>query len=177
MYNRTKVAKICLVCGKAFVVPPTRKDTARYCSRECQYLHQMKHKIKFFNCAECSKEFSLSPSHASRNKKTFCSMICNGKFYGRLRDFSGDNNPSWKGGVTSKHILIRTSAKYAEWRWSIFKRDNYTCVLCGQRGGELNADHIKAFAKFPELIFELDNGRTLCIKCHRKTDNYGFKGI
>lgn len=36
----------------------------------------------------------------------------------------------------------------------------------------MNADHIMPFAYFPDLRFELSNGRTLCLKCHQKTDTY-----
>jgi hypothetical protein len=175
MYNRTKVTKTCLVCEKVFKVSPVRKNTAKYCSCKCQYSHQMKYKLNHVVCVECGKNFTLSPSHVKRNKEVFCSYSCKGKFYGRIKDISGSKNPSWKGGITPQHVLIRTSARYAQWRTSVFKRDNFTCIWCGQHGGHLEADHIKEFSRYPDLVFDINNGRTLCQKCHRKTDNYASK--
>jgi hypothetical protein len=47
--------------------------------------------------------------------------------------------------------------------------------VCGQIGGKLNVDHIKPFSLFPELRFDIKNGRTLCLLCHTKTDTFGPK--
>ena len=81
----------------------------------------------------------------------------------------------WKGGITQANQLIRQSLKYKIWRETVFKRDHFTCRSCGQIGGHLNADHIKPFALFPELRFAIDNGRTLCVPCHKTTDTYAGK--
>lgn len=81
----------------------------------------------------------------------------------------GDKHWNWRGGITPINLRIRSSRKYIEWRDSVYRRDNYTCLWCRKRGVELNADHIKPFAFFPELRFELSNGRTLCAVCHNTT--------
>lgn len=87
----------------------------------------------------------------------------------------GENHYLWKGGKSSPNEVSRKSFEYRLWRSSVFERDNFTCVWCGQKGGNLNADHIKPFALFPELRFAIDNGRTLCVPCHKTTDTFGNK--
>lgn len=68
---------------------------------------------------------------------------------------------------------LRGTKKYALWRQFVFRRDNFVCQDCGQKGGELNAHHIKPFAKYPKLRFETSNGVTLCVKCHRGRHRVG----
>ena len=92
----------------------------------------------------------------------------------------GEKSHLWKGGVTSINMKIRAGIEYRLWREAVFERDNYTCIWCETRSGNgkaiiLHADHIKPFAQYPELRFALDNGRTLCIDCHKKTETYGSK--
>jgi len=79
---------------------------------------------------------------------------------------------SWKGGVSDENNAVRHSIEYRMWRNAVYKRDDYMCQECGQRGKKLNADHIKPFALFKELRFDVDNGRTLCVECHKKTPTY-----
>lgn len=73
---------------------------------------------------------------------------------------------NYKGGISSENHIIRNSTEIKIWRSKVFKRDNYTCQHCNKKGGELNAHHIKTFAKFPELRFDVNNGLTLCKNCH-----------
>lgn len=102
----------------------------------------------------------------------------------------GKNNPNWRGGSTSLKDSVRTLAKYKLWRLNIFKRDAFSCTICGaSESGNLEADHIKPFNKILKdnfittteqankcsELWEEENGRTLCKECHKKTDTYGPK--
>ena len=85
----------------------------------------------------------------------------------------GENNPNWKGGISLERHLFYTSTGYTQWRTSVFERDNYTCQECGRRGGGiyLNCHHILPYRDHPEPEYSLNinNGITLCEKCHRET--------
>lgn len=89
----------------------------------------------------------------------------------------GSKHHWWRGGITKKNFGERkafmNTYEYKQWRKEVFKRDNYTCIECKMRGGELNADHIKSYSQYPELRLILENGRTLCKSCHNKI---GWKG-
>jgi 5-methylcytosine-specific restriction endonuclease McrA len=86
----------------------------------------------------------------------------------------GERNHNWQGGITDVNYTLRNNIDYRLWREAVFKRDGFTCKQCGDdRGRNLNAHHIKPFSLFPELRFAIDNGVTLCVTCHRKTDTFG----
>lgn len=93
----------------------------------------------------------------------------------RKGKFAGNKHPNWQGGITPINQKIKNSEQYKQWRLKVFKRDNFTCILCGAKKVYLNADHIKPFSLFPKLRFKLSNGRTLCVPCHRKTDTFAGK--
>jgi hypothetical protein len=99
----------------------------------------------------------------------------------------GNKHWHWEGGITEINEKIRASYAYKEWRQNVFTRDEFTCQECAQIGGELEAHHRKAFSvllqeakKYLPLfdlyeaalsydpLWNVDNGTTLCIKCHRK---------
>lgn len=89
-----------------------------------------------------------------------------------IGQFAKEKHPNWKGGTSSENTIIRYSLEYKLWRKSVFVRDNYTCRMCNKRGCRLRAHHLWDFAKFPELRFAINNGITLCVKCHKKIHNF-----
>lgn len=95
----------------------------------------------------------------------------------------GEGNWNWQGGVWAQNYEDRTGGPYRRWRRAVLERDGRVCVNCGAKEN-LEADHIKSFAKYPELRFEVENGRTLCNTCHLllgvrllgRTTKYEFHG-
>lgn len=159
--------RICEKCKKSFRPKGEYwKRKQKYCSKDCWKIRNPP--IENI-CKKCGKIFLTYPSQ----KKPYCSQFCRDIDYEtRLK---GRSSHWWRGGKTKKSQIIRSSAKYARWRMSVFLRDNFTCQICGIKKTYLHADHIKPFSKYPELRFKLSNGRALCIPCHRKTDTYGPK--
>jgi hypothetical protein len=69
----------------------------------------------------------------------------------------------------------RNSPEYKNFRKIVFERDDYTCQNCNERGGTLNAHHIKSYKFNKSLRVDVDNGITLCIECHKK-EHRGMNG-
>lgn len=108
-------------------------------------------------CPTCSKKFSVQ---YSLRKTKYCSYSC------RAKVRTGSKNPNWKGGITGSDQEQRNRFN-RELREFIFARDNYTCVMCQiSASGKLQVDHIKKWSEYPELRFDVDNCRTLCMACH-----------
>ena len=155
--------KLCLVCQieiKAYG-NLERRATKLFCSRKCRGIDQTNKGVITRNCLVCSKQFNVSGSQKTGGYGKYCSSEC----YGITK-----RGPTYQ---FDENLQIRRSPEYRVWRTTVFERDNYTCVWCGQRGKRLAADHIKPFAYFPDLRLEIDNGRTLCVNCHYKTPTYG----
>ncbi len=93
---------------------------------------------------------------------------------GHIKHFSDRKTPLNKS--------IRELIQYSNWRTQVFGRDNFTCQECGVRGTWLEAHHIiplhtlieKCNIKIVEQalqcgeLWEINNGLTLCKKCHNK---------
>jgi hypothetical protein len=126
-------------------------------------------------CATCKKKLAAHKS-----------ILCQQCF---LKTKRGENHHNWRGGITPLRKIIRESVMYKKWQTNCLLRDNYTCVLCKKRGGNLHVDHIKPFtiilsenkidsleSSFTcQILWDTKNGRTLCIPCHKGTDTFGRK--
>ena len=89
--------------------------------------------------------------------------------------------------ITPLNKQLRECFQYRQWRSDVFTKNDFTCQICGIRGGKIVADHIKPFSLILaenniktfeeglecEELWNINNGRTLCEKCHWDTDTFG----
>lgn len=159
----------CEWCNKEQNVTPSRVPKYRFCSISCRSEWRKVHwsgennpkwqgGIRTKVCEHCGKEFSQPRRRAKSlfDGQRFCSHEC-----GVLgRNTTGEHNPNWKGGHSNR------SAKQHKWATDVISRDKATCQKCGATGVELHAHHLKSFKDYPEQRWDLDNGLTLCHRCH-----------
>jgi len=89
----------------------------------------------------------------------------------------GKNNCNYNPNLTDKDREDRRLLpEYQFWVKNVFKKDNYICQKCNNRGGDLNAHHLMGYDKYVELRFNIDNGITLCKICHDNFHNIYGRG-
>lgn len=83
---------------------------------------------------------------------------------------TGENNHNYNPNKTDEERLLKryVLGKHTidGFRKAVYKRDEYTCQLCGQVGGSLNAHHLDGWNWAKDKRFDVDNGVTLCEGCH-----------
>lgn len=155
-----KVIAVCDICGKV------------------RHLKKFHYRSLCRSCANSSARIGTTRSDETKKKISQAVSGEKNGMYGKTHSDSakksmsaartGINNPNWRGGRTTVQHSIRTSSAMANWRTAVFQRDDYTCALCEQRGGRLEAHHIRPVRmnKNTLLIFDVANGITLCKDCH-----------
>lgn len=136
---------------------------------------RFKKKERFeIKCLKCDKSISLLPWQMKRGTK-FCSFSCRSKFNAK----HGEAHPRWRGGISSKWDKLHNSPEYQKWRMAVYQRDYFKCQICGQgqsRSNKLHAHHIKPKKTNPELVLDVNNGQTLCAKCHTNVHSGRHRG-
>lgn len=112
-----------------------------------------------------------------------------------------ENHHNWNGGITPLMQNIKTLFEAKDWRRKVFERDGFSCQKCNKKNIYIEAHHKKAFLfLFRDFLLEysqfspiedketllrlattykpfwnIDNGETLCLDCHKLTPNYKKK--
>ena len=93
----------------------------------------------------------------------------------------GEGSPNWQGGKSNLRCIHGSMRESKIWRISVFKRDDYTCQICSQVGGKLEAHHKIPFSiilnfcniksrqdlEDCKLLWDINWGITLCKVCHK----------
>lgn len=151
----------CYICGKEFDRKPALIKRAEHpvCSRECQTILKQKDWVET-KCCICGKPLMRRMSRLAIRPNPTCSKSCKAVLQHRL---------SYDESITDE--VRRTDRNYFPenrvFVKAVMNRDNYTCQICGKKGGELSAHHINGFNWDAENRFNPDNGITLCETCHR----------
>lgn len=90
---------------------------------------------------------------------------------------SGEKHWKYNPELTEKDRQRRDmfNGKLRKWRDDVYKRDKYICQVCFKHSHKLNAHHLNSWNSHAAERFTLDNGITLCEKCHKNFHSlYGF---
>lgn len=157
--SRLREVRCSKACANAYVSRVYKSDTARKAQLfEAQKLRGVWHHTE--KAKSRLREIMLARYKDPEYKKTRLAWLAK-----NLR--RGKDCHLWRGGVSKPNSLARASGAYKDWRDSVYRRDGYSCQKCGKVGGRLHAHHIEPFAVSKEKRFDLSNGMTLCVLCHR----------
>lgn len=132
--------------------------------------NEIKERIKSSLIEKYGVDSPLKSSEIIEKVKTTCKERYGVDYYVLNYKLSGELHPKWKGGI-SRERSERLTYDYIKWRKSVYSRDGYSCQCCGNKSSignpvELNAHHILNWKDYPDLHFDIDNGITMCDKCH-----------
>ncbi len=169
--------------------------------RRCLSCGNKDDRSSFYKDGRCKKQY-FCIEEGCNNKIHFMTFLYGGK---RCRScaiklniknrgsFRGKNNPSYKDGRTDLRDLIRKLPEYNDWRISIYKRDYYSCVECGNKifieahhykktFSDILSEFLSYYNQFSPIedketlvrlaitwkdFWDINNGTTVCRKCHK----------
>jgi hypothetical protein len=114
---------------------------------------------------DCGRELYVRSADLTRGKSTSCGCKRD-EYVASLQYRVGKRHPNWKD-ISEAERRKRRDHKSSLLREKCFKRDDYTCLSCSRRGGDLEAHHLYDWASYPDMRYTLENIVTLCVVCHR----------
>lgn len=138
-------------------------------------IEQGKHigvKIAWVCKCECGNITEVSGDHLKSGGTRSCGCIREemvGTKHHNYNPNKTDEERLKKRYILGKHTLN-------EFRNKVYRRDEYTCRVCGQVGGTLNAHHLDGWNWATDKRFEVSNGATLCKDCHNEFHRIYGKG-
>lgn len=172
----TRIFKKCVICGDKFYKPSESSwlewNSKKFCSKKCYWTTVASQR----EGKKLSKE-TIEKIKATKIAKygtvgfKFGTVPWNKGIKSWVKPWLGKQRLSLRKEIKSiwreyRH-QVAGRLEYTNWRMAVFQRDKFTCRICGVKGVYLEADHIKRVKEFPGLIFDINNGQTLCKKCHR----------
>lgn len=143
-------------------------------------------------CSKCGKEYRSGKKHSKACKDCHVKRISEigGKRFKTLNaNQFGENNPMFGvqrfGKSNPNYNPNKTEEEreqerlvegYGIWRMEVYKRDRFTCQCCGDKTGHnLISHHLDGWDWCKAKRLDVDNGITLCSKCHKQFhDKYGY---
>lgn len=190
----------CEICGKPLYRRPYELAKARYVA--CME-HRAEAQRRFALTDAQQKALCLGrqkgtnhlegiPKSAESNlkrsiaHKKFCSEHPD-KVKARGEKVRGENHYNWKGGISKIGVSIRRMTEFRKWSNAIIARDAGKCTKCSSTLN-LEAHHLipvsEIISKFSirnredarncSELWDLDNGSTLCEKCHYEEHDRTF---
>jgi len=136
--------------------------TIRFCDYTplCQRCNHHDYKGGLPHCKVCGKQLSTYTSTHCISCKSYRLM--------------GSNNPNYNPNLTEDERQNNRN-NISPWRRKVKQRDEYICQCCGSTKNP-QAHHIDCYSLFKEQRLDVDNGITLCKKCHKKIHQiFGIK--
>lgn len=110
-------------------------------------------------CLFCGNDFQ----HKKSVPRKFCSHNCYSEHN------KGINHFNWNNDATFLNHELRSRKEYKVWRNAVYKKDRWTCQVCKKHcGKDIIAHHIKTWAEYPKLRYDVNNGMVVCKSCHFK---------
>lgn len=141
-------------------------------------------KKKISDAIKGQRHYLYGKHHTEEQKRKISLSLTGEKngFYGKKHDvktrqkisstmkslnLKGENSPLWNKNLTqADRISGRLMWQMIECRKSVFKRDNYTCQVTKQKGGDLISHHLNSWHWCKERRFDISNCITITKEIH-----------